>query len=116
MRTWRAARWISRGRRSAASVKSYYDRTSGTVQFGVPKAVMKAFDHERFREIVAAAGINRATFEYNTKTIGEGRITCQRELIEPLATAFVELAERNKGKPLAVPAALAAKAALDAVA
>jgi hypothetical protein len=41
-------------------VKSYYDRSSGVVQFGVPKAVMKVFDYDRFRAIVAAAGITRA--------------------------------------------------------
>jgi hypothetical protein len=96
-------------------VKPYYDRTSGIVQFGVAKKVMKAFDYERFRAIVAAAGIARTTFEYSTKTTepGTGRITCRAELCEPLAMAFVELAEKNKGRELAVPAALAAKAALD---
>jgi hypothetical protein len=96
-------------------MKSYYDRSSGVVQFGVPKAVMKVFDYERFRAIVAAAGITRASFEYSTKTTepGVGRITCKAELCEPLAVAFIEIAEANKGKDLAVPAALAAKVALD---
>jgi hypothetical protein len=100
------------------SMKSYYDRSSGVVQFGVPKAVMKVFDYDRFRAIVAAAGITRASFEYSTKTTepGVGRITCKAELCEPLATAFIEIAQTSKERDIRVGAALAAKAALDVTA
>lgn len=87
------------------------------VTFYVAKSAGAQLDAFAIRDKAKAAGLERGSYEYSTYRTppAQGRITARRDIVPLIAEAFVELAERSRGKPLATEAALAAKAALDAL-
>jgi hypothetical protein len=88
-----------------------------TIQFYVAKCAAHELQPLEIRDLAKAKGIERVRYEYSEYRTppGKGRLTCHRDLVELIAEAFIAIAERSKGKPLATEAALAAKAALDAL-